>query len=124
MERGASLSEVQREWPIGGGAGGLEAGGGIESVASRGRIMTRGMETKAMLVNPWNYWSAATRETVRLELAKLADEIEMDAAEMSWSEYPVTRQRLEDTMRAMRDLLDLVEGGMGEAVGMGEEAAP
>lgn len=83
---------------------------------------------------PWLYWSPATRETVRLELSKLADEVEMDADEMSWAEYPVTRQRYEDVARGLRDLRDVivgnveydeveVDGPVGPPA-MGEESAP
>ena len=85
------------------------------------------MEIENMLSKPWNYWSPSTCETVRLELVKLADEVEMDAQEMSWADYPVTRQRYEDVVRALRDLIELVHGRdaeADEAVEMGAEAAP
>lgn len=90
-----------------------------------GDVVLGAMEMGVMFQQPWNYWSKATCETVRLELAKLAAEVEMDASEMSWADYPVTRQRYEDVVRALRDLIDVIQGeGHEEPVGMGEEAAP
>jgi len=98
--------------------------------------MTAKERTLAQLQTaPWRFWSPRTKEAVAFTIA---DEIEVQRSKAKWhewSERPVLRSEIEDTIRALNDLwLAITEKpvriepeipvGDDTPVAMGEESAP
>ena len=69
-------------------------------------------------------WSPETREWVRMVLRLEQSRVTTAARELPWSEFPLLRQRMEDRLRALRDVEVVVAGTDDGTVPMGGEVAP